>query len=131
MVSTRLRATMTETEQPHHAADVNDASNASDATEQVAVRVLRMSASFQGIAYGCVAALAVFCATNWLVIKGGEEVGPHLSLLSQYFIGYRVTFVGSCIGAAYAFILGFAFGFGTAYVYNFSVSFRTKRESKD
>ena len=42
-------------------------------------------------------ALGLFIATNWLVIKGGERVGPHLQLLSQYFIGYRVTFLGSFI----------------------------------
>ena len=26
-------------------------------------------------------------------------VGPHLALLGQYFIGYRVSFVGSLIGS--------------------------------
>lgn len=56
--------------------------------------------------------------TNWLVIKGGPVVGPHLTLLGQFFLGYRVTFVGSLIGFAYAFVVGFVGGFAVAWIYN-------------
>ena len=90
-----------------------------------AIRVMRLGAVAQGISLGVVLALGVFLATNWLVLKGGDTVGPHLSLLSQYFIGYRVTFVGSLIGAGYAFICGFLFGFIVAKVYNLIASKRT------
>lgn len=95
--------------------------------EVVPVRLLRMRAKAQGVASGFVAALMVLVATNWLVLKGGEEVGPHLSLLGQYFIGYRVTFVGSLIGAAYAFVTGFILGYMIAVIYNF---FASRRESR-
>ncbi len=67
------------------------------------VRILRLEAVVQGVAWGLVAGLALFLATNFLVLKGGRVVGPHLSLLRQFFIGYEVSFVGSLIGFAYAF----------------------------
>jgi hypothetical protein len=84
----------------------------------VAVRVIRLGAAAQGVSLGLVCALGVFVATNWLLIKGGQDVGRHLSLLNQYFIGYDVTFVGSLVGAAYGFVVGFIFGYIIATTYN-------------
>ena len=54
--------------------------------------------------------LGLFLATNVLVLKGGPNPGPHLSLLKVYFPGYRVTFLGSLIGFVYAFVVGYALG---------------------
>ena len=73
----------------------------------VSVRLMRLNATVQGVVVGLIAGLGIFIATNWLIIKGGPVVGPHLALLGQFFIGYRVTFVGSLIGFAYGFVLGF------------------------
>ena len=72
----------------------------------------------QGLAWGLVAGLLLFLATNILVLKGGRVVGPHLSLLRQFFVGYEVTFVGSLIGFAYAFLSGFIAGYLVSIVYN-------------
>jgi hypothetical protein len=82
------------------------------------VPYIRLRASAQGIALGTVLALGVFVATNLLVLKGGDRVGPHLSLLSQFFVGYRVSFLGSLIGALYGFALGYAVGHINAGIYN-------------
>ena len=71
-----------------------------------------------GLVLGLLFGLIIFCATNWLVIKGGDRVGPHLILLSQYFIGYRVTFLGSFIGFAYGFALGTLSGALLGWIYN-------------
>jgi hypothetical protein len=71
-----------------------------------------------------VAGLGVFIATNWLVLKGGERVGPHLSLLGQYFIGYRVSFLGSLLGFFYAFVIGYVVGYMVGRVYNWAVDRR-------
>src|SRR5499433_4495098 len=84
----------------------------------VLTRLLRLNATIQGVVTGTIAGLAIFIATNWLVLKGGDVVGPHLSLLSQFFIGYEVTFVGSLIGFAYAFVAGFVIGYLVARMYN-------------
>ncbi len=86
--------------------------------EILLTRVLRLNATIQGVVTGIVAGLAIFIATNWLILRGGEVVGPHLSLLGQYFIGYRVTFVGSLIGFAYGFIAGFLGGYCVSRIYN-------------
>ena len=90
----------------------------------VLTRLLRLNATVQGVVTGIIAALGVFITTNWLVLKGGEVVGPHLSLLGQFFIGYRVTFAGSLIGAAYGFVCGFAGGYLIARMYNWFADLR-------
>jgi hypothetical protein len=95
------------------------------APEQVVLtRLLRLNATVQGIVCGLIAGLVVFIATNWLVLKGGRVVGPHLSLLGQFFIGYRVSFVGSLIGFVYAFGCGFIGGYFVARIYNWIAGLR-------
>ena len=86
--------------------------------------ILRLNAKILGLALGLLSGLAIFIATNWLVLKGGNPVGPHLQLLSQYFLGYRVSFVGSLIGFAYGFALGTIAGALVAWIYNRIVAFR-------
>jgi len=75
-----------------------------------------------GIAMGLLLAFALFVATNFLVLKGGPEVGPHLALLGQYLPGYRVSFVGSLIGFVYLFVIGYGIGRIIGTVYNRMVS---------
>ena len=93
----------------------------------VLTRLMRLNATVQGVVTGLVAGLAIFIATNWLIIKGGPVVGPHLALLGQFFIGYRVTFVGSLIGFAYGFVLGFGVAYGVARMYNWLADVRERR----
>jgi hypothetical protein len=81
-------------------------------------RILRLDATLSGITTGLTAGLGLFLATNWLVLKGGDPIGPHLALLAQFLPGYRVTFLGSLIGFAWAFVLGFATGWGVSRLYN-------------
>jgi hypothetical protein len=99
----------------------------------VLTRVLRLNAKVQGIACGLLVGLGIFVATNWLIIKGGPVgedgellIGPHLSLLNQFMIGYRVTFVGSLIGFAYGFLGGFLSGYCVASIYNRIVGLRDR-----
>ncbi len=80
--------------------------------------VLHFNGNILGIVFGTVTGLIILVATNWLVIKGGEDVGTHLGLLSNFFIGYSVTFVGSLIGAIYGFVTGYVLGFLIAWIYN-------------
>ncbi len=97
------------------------------AEKPLVVQLVRLHARVQGIATGVVAAVVIFVATNWLVIKGGETVGQHLGLLGQYFIGYRVSFLGSLVGAAYGFVVGFALGYIVSRIYNLCAGLRDKR----
>ncbi len=90
-----------------------------DTSEELLARaVLRLDGNILGIVLGILFGLIIFVATNWLVLKGGEVVGPHLLLLSQFFIGYRVTLLGSFIGLAYGLVTGYLIGFLIAWVYN-------------
>ena len=92
----------------------------SDAAGDRGVResLLRLNARVWGITVGLVAGLLLFVATNVLVLRGGDVVGPHLGLLGVYLPGYRVTFVGSLIGFVYAFVIGYALGRLIGTVYN-------------
>ena len=99
--------------------------------ERIFRSVLRLNAKILGLVLGIMLGLAIFIATNWLLIKGGPispsgeyVVGPHLQLLSQFFIGYRVSFLGSIIGFFYGFALGTLSGATIAWIYNKIVDFR-------
>jgi len=80
--------------------------------------ILRLNGRAWGIALGLLMGGGLFLATMVLVIKGGPDVGKHLSLLSVFFPGYRVTFLGSVVGFVYAFVLGYALGRLIGSVYN-------------
>jgi hypothetical protein len=98
------------------------------AEEQAIKRaVVRLNGHVLGFVLGTIGALIIFAATNWLVLKGGEVVGPHLSLLGHYFLGYSVTFLGSLVGAVYMFILGYISGLLIGWIYNAVVLFRAPR----
>jgi len=87
--------------------------------EKIALaRILYLNAKIHGIVAGMVAGLGLFVATNWLVLKGGPVVGPHLALLGEFFPGYRVTFLGSFVGFGYAFVCGYIVGYSVAGLYN-------------
>ena len=84
-------------------------------------------------ATGSISGLIVFLATIFLIIKGGEVVGPKLQLLNQYFFGYTVTLKGAFVGMAYSFTWGFLFGWLFAYFRNLFIAFfiyRVKRKTE-
>ncbi|MGH7909117.1 MAG: bacteriophage holin [Thermodesulfobacteriota bacterium] len=80
--------------------------------------VSQLDAKILGLTLGILFGVIIFIATNWLVIKGGNVVGAHLLLLSQFFIGYKVSFLGSIIGLGYGFIAGTIFGVLVGWIYN-------------
>lgn len=75
-----------------------------------------------GVAVGTLCGLGVFFATIFLVIKGGEVVGPNLALLGQFFYGYTVTVTGAFIGLVYGFVGGFILGWLIGFLRNSMVS---------
>jgi protoporphyrinogen oxidase len=84
-------------------------------------------------AVGCVSGLFVFLATIWLVVKGGNVVGPNLRLLAQYFIGYTVTVRGAFVAFGYTFVWGFLFGWLFAYLRNLFLAYyiyRARRKAE-
>jgi protoporphyrinogen oxidase len=73
------------------------------------------------VALGSVSGLYLWLATAGLLIKGGEQVGPNLALLGQYFIGYDISWPGAFIGLLYGFFWGFIVGWMIAYLRNLSL----------
>ena len=100
-----------------------ETANAPSSSDELLVQAFaKLDRTALGIAVGVLCGLAVFVATNFLVLKGGENVGQNLQLLSQYFIGYSVTFTGSLIGLAYGLVFGFILGWSTAFLRNLLLS---------
>jgi hypothetical protein len=99
--------------------------------ERLLNAVIWLDAKALGLILGILLGLVIFIATNWLLIKGGQitpdgkyVVGPHLQLLSQFFIGYRVSFLGSVIGFFYGFAVGTICGTLIGWIYNRIVNLR-------
>lgn len=80
--------------------------------------IARINARAWAISTGMLLGVVLFMATNLLVVRGGPFMGQHLQLLSIYFPGYSVSFVGSLIGFVYAFVVGYGLGRVIAFVYN-------------
>jgi hypothetical protein len=94
-----------------------------DSTEKLIVQSLaKLDGLALGISLGTLFGLVIFFATNLLIIKGGDVIGPNLVLLNQYFIGYEITFTGSLIGLVYGFVSGFILGWLIAFLRNFVVA---------
>jgi ABC-type dipeptide/oligopeptide/nickel transport system permease subunit len=109
-----------------YAQPINHATASASEEELIRHAVLRLNGNILGLVLGSIGALAIFVATNWLVLKGGEVVGPHMRLLDQFFYGYTVTFTGSFVGAAYAFVAGYLVGLFIGLVYNGVLFLRQK-----
>jgi hypothetical protein len=83
-----------------------------------------MNAGVNGIIVGLLFGIGIFAATNFLLLKGGEVVGPHLALLGEFFFGYSVSFKGSLVGFAYGFGTGYLTGYLFSILYNWVARWR-------
>ena len=86
--------------------------------------VARLRANIMAVVFGMLGGTGLFVATVWLVIRGGQRVGLHLNLLSNYFPGYSVTWGGSFLGFVYGALAGAAIGWSVAWIYNRVVDLR-------
>ena len=68
-----------------------------------------------GLACGLLWGGGVFVTTIWVMVTDG---GAHLSLLSQFYLGYSVSPLGSVIGFIYGFVDGFVTGWILGWLYN-------------
>jgi hypothetical protein len=84
----------------------------------VQASLLRLNAQAWGISAGLLLGGGLFLATILLIIRGGPNLGQHLSLLRVFFPGYSVTWPGAFIGFIYAFVVGYGLGRIIGSVYN-------------
>jgi protoporphyrinogen oxidase len=71
-----------------------------------------------GAAVGLNAGGLLFLATAVLLIKGGDPIGPNLSLLGHYLVGFEVSWAGAFLGLFEAGAFGFVFGWVLASMIN-------------
>jgi hypothetical protein len=86
--------------------------------QEVRREVMRLNAKVWGLSFGLIGGFGLFLSTIFLILKGGQRVGPHLGLLGIYLPGYRVTWAGAFLGFVYMFVIGYALGRLVGTVYN-------------
>lgn len=80
--------------------------------------IARLRTSVMAVVFGFSGGTLLALATAWLLIQGGDPIGPHLGLLNNYFPGYTVTWPGVVIGFFYGFLTGGVLGWAIAWLYN-------------
>lgn len=80
--------------------------------------VARLRASVMATVMGALMGIGLLSATIWLIVQGGPNVGAHLGLLSNYYPGYSVTWIGAFVGLFYGSLTGALIGYAATYVYN-------------
>lgn len=82
-----------------------------------------------GVAVGAVTGLGLALATALLLLftPEGHPVGPTLSLLGNYLVGYEVSWAGVPIALAEAGLVGFLFGWLLAGGLNFIIDVERRR----
>jgi hypothetical protein len=86
--------------------------------------IARLRAGIVALVTAMVGGFGLFAATLWLVIKGGPNVGQNLALLSNYYPGYTVTWLGSLVGFFYGAVTGAVFGWCVGWLYNILAGWR-------
>ncbi len=97
-----------------------------DPTRQVTRAVARLQAGILAVVIGALFGIGLFVMTAWLIVKGGSQVGLHLQLLGNYFIGYSVTWTGAIVGLLWGAALGGVVGWIIGMVYNRVVGLRQR-----
>jgi hypothetical protein len=67
---------------------------------------IRTNTKIMAVAFGLLGGAILWLSTVVLLIRGGEHVGAHLSLLSIFFPGYSVTWTGAWMGLVWGFVFG-------------------------
>ena len=80
--------------------------------------IARLRTSVMAVVFGLSGGTLLALATAWLLIQGGDPMGPHLGLLSNYFPGYAVTWPGVAVGFFYGLVTGAVLGWVIAWLYN-------------
>ncbi len=93
--------------------------------------IARLRASVMAVTFGLVGGAGLFILTAWLLVQGGDPVGPHLSLLSNFLPGYSVSWPGAFIGFAHGTVAGALAGWSTAWIYNWIAASRMPEQGKD
>jgi hypothetical protein len=94
--------------------------------DEVSRAIARIRTVALAAVFAAIAGVGLFLMTAWLLMKGGPHVGQHLQLLSNYFVGYSVTWWGSVVGLLYGALAGGLVGWALGTLYNTVVRLRQR-----
>lgn len=97
-----------------------------DEMKTVSRAVVRIQSSVLALVGALIGGIGLFGMTVWLLVKDGPNVGAHLQLLGNYFIGYSVTWYGSLLGLFYGALTGGIIGWVIGAIYNRIAQFRNE-----
>jgi len=99
--------------------------------ESVGAMLSAAFARYDPIALGVMLAVGVgfglLLATIALLLRGGDPIGPNLSLVGVYFFRYDVTWAGAWIGLIEGAVGGFSFGWVLARILNWVIGVEERR----
>jgi hypothetical protein len=95
-------------------------------TDEISHTLVRIKAVALALVCGLIGGVGLFVMTVWLLIKDGPQAGQHLQLLSNYFIGYSVTWPGAFVGLLYGAMTGGMVGWVIGRIYNGVVNARQR-----
>ena len=88
--------------------------------------IARLRTSVMAVVFGLSGGTLLALATAWLLMQGGDDIGPHLGLLNNYFPGYTVSWPGVAVGFFYGLVTGAVLGWVIAWLYNRIADFRVR-----
>jgi hypothetical protein len=94
--------------------------------DEISQTLAKIKADALALVCALIGGVGLFMMTVWLVIKDGPQAGQHLELLSNYFIGYSVTWPGAFVGLLYGSMTGGVVGWTIGRIYNEVVNVRRK-----
>ncbi len=94
--------------------------------DEISHALVKINVAAMAIVWAIFGGLVVFGMTAWLLIQDGPNPGQHLQLLSNYFIGYSVTWRGSLVGLFYGAVCGGVTGWAVGTIYNKIVNLRDR-----
>jgi len=77
---------------------------------------MRLNAKALALSIGILWGTSVFLATAWILLYGSD--GKTMAKLSNFYLGYTVSWGGAFVGLVYGFIDGLIAGFLLAVLYN-------------
>jgi len=95
-------------------------------TDEISQTLARITTDALALVCAVIGGVGLFAMTVWLVIKDGPQAGQHLQLLSNYFVGYSVTWPGAFVGLLYGAMTGGVIGWTIGRIYNGVVKMRQR-----
>lgn len=82
-----------------------------NAESNVLDAAIRVNTIIMAVAFAVLGGALLWLSTVILLVRGGQNVGLHLSLLSVFFPGYSVSWSGAWVGLIWGMVAGALSGF--------------------